>query len=75
MSETRKQMTFPAACKAYFGYLENQAASGFIAEIKALTLEDRADLTPLLVRSSFFKVGLYPTTPRVTSRPCCAGLR
>lgn len=38
--------TFMAACREYFGLKPNQTPLQFGQEIKALTPQDRADLTP-----------------------------
>lgn len=43
-----KKLTFVAAMKDYFGLLPNETNTGFVAEIKALTPEDRAYFTTLL---------------------------
>lgn len=40
-----KSLSFVAACKDFFGFKPNQTLSEFMAEIKQLTVEDRADLT------------------------------
>lgn len=37
-----KQMSLTAACKDYFGYKPGQTLGEFMAEVKALTTEDRA---------------------------------
>lgn len=37
-------MTFATACKEYFGFQYNQNSGGFLAELKALTPKDKADL-------------------------------
>lgn len=36
-----KQMTLTAALKDYFGYKPGQTLGDFMAEVKALTIEDR----------------------------------
>lgn len=41
-------MTFMGACKNFFGFKAGQTLGDFSAEVKALTKEDRAELTPQL---------------------------
>jgi hypothetical protein len=44
-----KKMTFAAAMKDYFGFREGHATvGGFMAELRALTDEDKAELRKLL---------------------------
>lgn len=43
-----EKISFVAACKRYFGLKQDQKLLEFQGEIKALTPQDRADLTPLL---------------------------
>lgn len=43
-----KKLTFVAAMKDYFGLLPNETNTDFMAEIKALTPEDRAQFTAML---------------------------
>jgi hypothetical protein len=42
-----KLCSFMVACKEYFGFREGQNLSGFMAEIKELTDDDRAYFTAL----------------------------
>lgn len=43
-----KKLTFVAAMKDYFGLLPNETNIGFMAEIKALSPDERAHFTTLL---------------------------
>ncbi len=40
-----KEMSFVLACKDYFGFKEGQTMMEFAAELKALTDQDKADLS------------------------------
>ena len=52
MSEPIKQ-TFAVACKQFFGLRPGTTTSDFMAEMKALTPQDKLDL-----RAEFLKVGI-----------------
>lgn len=39
-----KQMTFISACREFFGKLPHQTLQEFAAEVRMLTMEDRAEL-------------------------------
>lgn len=41
-------MSFAVACKKFFGLLPEQTVGQFVAEVKALTPEDRREMAPLL---------------------------
>lgn len=41
-------LTFPQACKKFFGQREGQSPMDFLKEVKELTPADRAELAPLL---------------------------
>jgi hypothetical protein len=43
-----KEMKFAPACKLFFGLQEGQGLKDFMAEIRGLTAEDRAEMAPLL---------------------------
>lgn len=48
-----KSMTFIAACKDFFGLLPGQTLSQFLAETKALTEKDRAELSAMLAANGY----------------------
>lgn len=54
--ENLKQMTFVQACRSFFGMLPNETLQEFVAELKALTPEDKAELIVL-----FRNVGIDAT--------------
>jgi hypothetical protein len=57
MADEIKEMAFSARCKMFFGMLEGQTLTTFMAELKALTDTDKAEFV-----AAFNKAGL-PTLP------------
>ena len=51
-----KQMTFIQACRTFFGMLPGETLQQFVAEMRALTPEDKAELVIL-----FRNVGIDAT--------------
>jgi hypothetical protein len=47
------QTTFMAACRTFFGLLPGQSSMDFGREVKALTPEDRAEITEGLKAEGF----------------------
>jgi len=56
MNENLKEMTFVAACRQFFGMLPNETLQEFVAELKALTPQDKLDLIEM-----FKSVGINAT--------------
>ncbi len=52
-----EKISFAVAAKKFFGLLPDQKVGGFISEIKALTVQDRKELAPLLAIELGVEVG------------------
>lgn len=48
-----KHVTFVMACREFFGLLPNQTLQEFVAEVRALTQKDRADLIEMFATVGF----------------------
>ena len=44
-------MKFTSACMKFFGKKKDQSLADFVAEVKKLTANDKADLNPLLEKA------------------------
>lgn len=55
-TEKTRELTFMSACREFFGQKEGQTTLDFGKEVKALTMEDRKDLTPGLEKALNAKI-------------------
>ncbi len=52
-----KKLAFMSACKDFFGLKEGQTSMSFAQEVKALTPEDRAEITKGLEQNGYEIIG------------------
>lgn len=53
MATANDPKPFSAQCKQYFGYKEGETLTEFMGELKAITPEDKAELSELLGKEGY----------------------
>jgi hypothetical protein len=55
-NSNRPQQTFMAACVEFFGVKEGQTKLAFGKEVQALTPDDRAEITKMLIEQEGYNI-------------------